>query len=71
MDVCRTFILPISCVAGKRGHGWWFKQVGRLEATHSNCRCSTAGMKPTYCHRLETKHEQCGTSPLKLTFDGL
>ena len=65
MDVYRTFILPIF-LYGCETWTWTEVQMGRLEVTHSNCLRRIIGVKLTDRHRLETIHDQCGTSSLEL-----
>eukprot|EP00955_Chlamydomonas_euryale_P009222 98835-Chlamydomonas_euryale.AAC.1 len=65
MDVYRTFVLP-SFLYGCETWTWTEVQMGRLEATHSNCLRRFVGVKLTYRHRLATIREQCCTSSLEL-----
>eukprot|EP00955_Chlamydomonas_euryale_P116103 366399-Chlamydomonas_euryale.AAC.9 len=41
-------------------------QMGRLEVTHFDCLRCIVDVKLTDRHKLETIHEQCGTSSLEL-----
>eukprot|EP00955_Chlamydomonas_euryale_P042239 352239-Chlamydomonas_euryale.AAC.16 len=65
MDVNCTFVLPVSFY-GCETWTWTEIQMGRLEVTHSCCLRRVVGVKLTNRHRLETIHEQRGTSLLEL-----
>eukprot|EP00955_Chlamydomonas_euryale_P104372 365561-Chlamydomonas_euryale.AAC.2 len=63
-DVCAK---PFShCLYGCETWTWTKVQMGRLEVTCFNCLHCIVGVKLTDHYRLETIHEQCGTSSLEL-----